>query len=132
MEILTVQLRPRLKKYIPNTVRFEFRNYRPTIHFVIEPPLVLELLGRGFVRERGLSFYTLRFPRIKKAKWVLSSDNAITFDELQEIAIESIKKQHIYNIDEHDISTTYDILPDIIKFVEGISEKPFQILTMQL
>lgn len=60
------------------------------IDFTLSVPLVVELLGSGFVREHGCDHFVVRFPRIKRLRPDLSVPDAITFDELQQIAHESV------------------------------------------
>ena len=53
---------------------------------IFRKPYVFELLGAGFVKERGCSFYTLRFPRIVKIRGVVEWPDTISFDEMQDMA----------------------------------------------
>lgn len=60
------------------------------IDFTLSVPLVVELLGSGFVQEHDSDHYVVRFPRIKRLRPELSVGDAITADDLQQIASKSV------------------------------------------
>ena len=62
------------------------------VDYYLERPLMAELLGSGFTKERGHSFYTLRFPRIRKLFTPPNNERcylleSVSFQELQEMAM---------------------------------------------
>ncbi|RKP16736.1 DNA ligase/mRNA capping enzyme, partial [Rozella allomycis CSF55] len=56
------------------------------IDVILSIPLVFELLGSGFTKERPNKFFTLRFPRILKVYYNRNPIECITFQELQELS----------------------------------------------
>ncbi|KAE8379762.1 hypothetical protein BDV26DRAFT_157316 [Aspergillus bertholletiae] len=58
----------------------------PAIDIVFRTPFVVEMLGGGFEKPSGASYYTLRFPRIVKVHWDRSFEDATSFEELQLLA----------------------------------------------
>jgi hypothetical protein len=53
-------------------------------------PMVVEVVGAGFDKPADVRYFTLRFPRIKKVHEDRTSRDIVSFDELQELARQSI------------------------------------------
>ena len=69
---------------------FEFApGYREEIDWFATEPILVELLGSGFVRERGRPYWVLRFPRIHRVFFDRSFTDSITFEELQRLGYSS-------------------------------------------
>ncbi|KAE8348764.1 hypothetical protein BDV28DRAFT_164085 [Aspergillus coremiiformis] len=58
----------------------------PRVDVIFKSPFVVEMLGSGFEKPSGASYYTLRFPRILKIHWDRSFEDAASFSELQLLA----------------------------------------------
>lgn len=60
--------------------------FRCAMDFILERPIVAELLGSGFVKERGQRHHVLRFPRIRRIFFDHPITDTISFQELQDMA----------------------------------------------
>ena len=57
---------------------------------VFREPFVFEVVGGGFVKPPGKSFYSLRWPRVSKIHWDRSWMDSVSFEELQQMASKAI------------------------------------------
>lgn len=62
----------------------------PSVLF--KQPFVVEALGSGFEKPQGVAYHTLRFPRISKIHDDRAWSETTSFDELQELAQESLSR----------------------------------------
>lgn len=77
----------------PQRLGFEYsfaRGFSMEIDCWLRDPLVFELLSSGFIRDRGMWCYSLRFPRIKRIKLDCTFMDCVTFQELQVMGQESL------------------------------------------
>jgi DNA ligase 4 len=58
---------------------------RPAVMF--KKPFVVEILGSGYDKNSGCSFWTLRFPRLTKIHYDRTEADTMSFSELQQAAI---------------------------------------------
>ncbi|KAK2814012.1 hypothetical protein FQN50_000416 [Emmonsiellopsis sp. PD_5] len=65
------------------------QNQLPEIQDLFKTPFVVEMLGSGFEKPPGVNYYTLRFPRVLKIHADRDVDDAITLEELQQLAEEA-------------------------------------------
>lgn len=72
--------------------------FRCDVDFILETPILVELLGSGFVKERAQPHYVLRFPRIRRVFFNCSVLESVSFQELQEMAQNSFTSG---NVAEH-------------------------------
>lgn len=53
-------------------------------------PMVVEVIGAGFDKPADVGYFTLRFPRVQKVQDERTYKDTVSFDELQEMAHETI------------------------------------------
>lgn len=61
---------------------------KPSVAF--REPFVFEVMGSGFDKQPNQKIYTLRFPRVLKIHWDRSWKEAVSLDELQDLASKAI------------------------------------------
>ncbi|KAK2796790.1 hypothetical protein FQN51_009014 [Onygenales sp. PD_10] len=65
------------------------QNQLPEVQDLFKTPFVVEMLGSGFEKPPGVNYYTLRFPRVLKIHADRDVEDAITLEELQQLAEEA-------------------------------------------
>lgn len=58
----------------------------PHMDVIFKTPFVVEMLGSGFEKPSGARYFALRFPRIVKIHWDRTFEDAVSFQELQDLA----------------------------------------------
>ena len=69
--------------------KFEYASGIPVIQDIFRAPFVFDIAGSGFDMSPNQNFYILRFPRVMKIQWDRDWKNAVSFQELQEMAAEA-------------------------------------------
>ncbi len=67
------------------------KGFRHDTDYIVKEPFIVELIGSGFVMERGQPHYVLRFPRIRKIFFDRPVADCLSFQELQVMAVASLQ-----------------------------------------
>jgi hypothetical protein len=86
LKLLQPILKERFSLQKPTKYMLEFGpGFAQKPDILLSTPLVVELLGSGFVKERGQPYWSLRFPRIRKVFVSRAIGDILSFEELQDL-----------------------------------------------
>lgn len=69
--------------------KFDFQPGMSEMSVAFKEPFVFELLGAGFDRLPNQNLFTLRFPRVQKVHWDRDWKDAVSLEELQQLAVQA-------------------------------------------
>lgn len=95
----------------------DFRLDISKMSVVFKEPFVFELLGAGFDKLPNQNIFTLRFPRIQKVHWDRDWKDAVSLEELQELAEQA--RSAPAEDDLKEIKTWMDRLDKVDRGVNG-------------
>ena len=70
--------------------KIDFQAGMSEMSVVFKEPFVFELLGAGFDRLPNQNLFTLRFPRVQKVHWDRDWKDAVSLEELQQLAQQAL------------------------------------------
>jgi DNA ligase-4 len=71
---------------VSETFTLDYQSNMSDMAVAFKEPFVFELLGAGFDKLPNQNLFTLRFPRVQKVHWDRDWKDAVSLDELQEMA----------------------------------------------
>lgn len=96
---------------------FDFQPNLTEMSVVFKEPFVFELLGAGFEKLPNQKLFTLRFPRVQKVHWDRGWKDAVSLDELQQLAEQAQSAPEEDNL--RDIEAWMDRLDRVDRGVKG-------------